>query len=463
MSTYTLGGCCSPIRSLSFFENRSALYRSFSTDVSLCASLNEMAMYGPYQKKRPPNLQMDGKPFMKAIVLKTLIRKPKKPNSANRKCVRIRLSNGREVVAFVPGEGHNLQEHNLVLVRGGRCQDLIGVKHKVVRGAFDCAKVQKKQRSSYLIIQVTDTIFKGTMASAIKTINSTQSSLFPTSEQATTDDSSDIILFGAHDSPKICSHEQAISQDSHRWPFQDQCNGLLANKHSTPVFSQVRPAVFCSMSTNESYSSLTTDASTTSISSTSNSSASLFHIDTHSSEFDSSWRKTTSQSSDAPTQIADSYDEERNRKEQSLMERHFFPRHQVVLHPSSSCSSCTPGPRSCCSSDTLPPSDPSSTPAQSNSTSESSPDLDVVADATIDKIIKQNRIPLPVPPRKRSISWFYRLRTVFGISCLWLSAYLGAIFLQAPALPLLFFAPRAFLLYIDWTMHLWLVLAEVGC
>ncbi|KER30062.1 hypothetical protein T265_13250, partial [Opisthorchis viverrini] len=107
------------------------------------ATLAYMAVMGPHQKKRPPNKPMDHKPFMKAIVLKTLIRKPKKPNSANRKCVRVRLSNGREVVAHVPGEGHNLQEHNVVLVRGGRTQDLIGVKHKVVRGKLDCAPVQK--------------------------------------------------------------------------------------------------------------------------------------------------------------------------------------------------------------------------------------------------------------------------------------------------------------------------------
>ncbi|KAA3674335.1 small subunit ribosomal protein S12 [Paragonimus westermani] len=114
-----------------------------SSPVRFLASLAYMAMMGPYQKKRPPNKPMDQRPFMKAIVLKTLIRKPKKPNSANRKCVRVRLSNGREVVAHVPGEGHNLQEHNVVLIRGGRTQDLIGVKHKVVRGKYDCAPVQK--------------------------------------------------------------------------------------------------------------------------------------------------------------------------------------------------------------------------------------------------------------------------------------------------------------------------------
>ncbi|CAH8590612.1 unnamed protein product [Dicrocoelium dendriticum] len=107
------------------------------------ASLAYMAMNGPHQHKRPPNKPMNQRPFMKALVLKCLIRKPKKPNSANRKCVRVRLSDGREVVAHVPGEGHNLQEHNVVLIRGGRTQDLIGVKHKVVRGIFDCAPVQK--------------------------------------------------------------------------------------------------------------------------------------------------------------------------------------------------------------------------------------------------------------------------------------------------------------------------------
>nr|VZI08375.1 unnamed protein product [Spirometra erinaceieuropaei] len=90
-------------------------------------TIAEMAIQGPFRKKRALNNHMDGKPFMKAVVLKTLIRKPKKPNSANRRCVKVRLSNGREVVAYVPGEGHNLQEHNIVLVRGGRCQDLIGI------------------------------------------------------------------------------------------------------------------------------------------------------------------------------------------------------------------------------------------------------------------------------------------------------------------------------------------------
>lgn len=87
---------------------------------------------------------LGGKPQMKGIVLKTLIKKPKKPNSANRKCVKIRLSNGQEATAFIPGEGHNLQEHNVVLVRGGRTKDIPGLKLKVIRGKYDCAHVKKK-------------------------------------------------------------------------------------------------------------------------------------------------------------------------------------------------------------------------------------------------------------------------------------------------------------------------------
>lgn len=88
---------------------------------------------------------MEGRPQLKGIVLKVIIRKPKKPNSANRKCVRIRLSTGREVTAWIPGEGHNLQEHHMVLVQGGKKQDLPGVKHKVVRGVYDCAHVKKEK------------------------------------------------------------------------------------------------------------------------------------------------------------------------------------------------------------------------------------------------------------------------------------------------------------------------------
>ncbi|XP_048688922.1 small ribosomal subunit protein uS12m [Caretta caretta] len=109
------------------------------------ATLNQMHRKGK-PKFPPPKLGPTfGNPQVKGVVLKTMIRKPKKPNSANRKCARVRLSNGKEVVCFIPGEGHNLQEHSIVLVEGGRTQDLPGVKLKIVRGKYDCAHVQKKK------------------------------------------------------------------------------------------------------------------------------------------------------------------------------------------------------------------------------------------------------------------------------------------------------------------------------
>ncbi|EYE87542.1 30S ribosomal protein S12 [Fervidicella metallireducens AeB] len=76
---------------------------------------------------------------------------PKKPNSALRKVARVRLTNGIEVSAYIPGEGHNLQEHSVVLIRGGRVKDLPGVRYHIVRGTLDCAGVanRKQQRSKY--------------------------------------------------------------------------------------------------------------------------------------------------------------------------------------------------------------------------------------------------------------------------------------------------------------------------
>ena len=96
-----------------------------------------------HKRKHP----LDYRPQMRGVVLKTLIRKPKKPNSANRKCVLVRLSNGKEATAFVPGEGHNLQEHSVVLVHKKRVRDVPGLKLRVIRGAHDCAHVVKQTRS----------------------------------------------------------------------------------------------------------------------------------------------------------------------------------------------------------------------------------------------------------------------------------------------------------------------------
>jgi small subunit ribosomal protein S12 len=83
--------------------------------------------------------------------MKVFTTTPKKPNSALRKVARVKLSNGMEVTAYIPGEGHNLQEHSIVLIRGGRVKDLPGVRYHIVRGAYDCAGVEgrKKERSKY--------------------------------------------------------------------------------------------------------------------------------------------------------------------------------------------------------------------------------------------------------------------------------------------------------------------------
>jgi len=97
------------------------------------------------RRKRLPS------PFKRGVVLAVRTMTPKKPNSALRKVARVRLSNGREITAYIPGEGHSLQEHAIVMVRGGRVKDLVGVKYTIVRGVFDTAGVEgrKKGRSLY--------------------------------------------------------------------------------------------------------------------------------------------------------------------------------------------------------------------------------------------------------------------------------------------------------------------------
>lgn len=90
-------------------------------------------------------------PFKRGVCVKVTTMTPKKPNSALRKIARVRLTNGTEVTAYIPGEGHNLQEHGIVLVRGGRVKDLPGVKYHIVRGHLDTAGVdgRKQGRSRY--------------------------------------------------------------------------------------------------------------------------------------------------------------------------------------------------------------------------------------------------------------------------------------------------------------------------
>jgi len=99
------------------------------------------------RKKQMPK----GAPFKRGVCTKVTTTTPKKPNSALRKIARVRLSNGQEVTAYIPGEGHNLQEHSIVMVRGGRVADLPGVRYHIVRGVYDSQGVEgrKNQRSCY--------------------------------------------------------------------------------------------------------------------------------------------------------------------------------------------------------------------------------------------------------------------------------------------------------------------------
>ena len=88
-----------------------------------------------------------GSAFKRGVCVKVTTTTPKKPNSAIRKIARVRLSNGMEVTAYIPGEGHNLQEHSIVLIRGGRVKDLPGVRYHIVRGVYDTQGVNARRRS----------------------------------------------------------------------------------------------------------------------------------------------------------------------------------------------------------------------------------------------------------------------------------------------------------------------------
>jgi small subunit ribosomal protein S12 len=91
-----------------------------------------------------------GSPFKRGVCTKVYTTTPKKPNSALRKVAKIRLSNGSEVIDYIPGEGHNLQEHSIVLIRGGRVKDLPGVRYHIVRGIYDTQGVANRRRGRSL-------------------------------------------------------------------------------------------------------------------------------------------------------------------------------------------------------------------------------------------------------------------------------------------------------------------------
>ncbi len=111
-------------------------------------TMNQLVWKGrKRQKRKPKSPFLDANPQKRGVCLIVRTMTPKKPHSGLRKITRVRLSNGREVTAFIPGEGHNLQEHSIVLVRGGRIRDLPGVRYKVIRGTLDAAPVEGRRRS----------------------------------------------------------------------------------------------------------------------------------------------------------------------------------------------------------------------------------------------------------------------------------------------------------------------------
>ncbi|BAI81232.1 30S ribosomal protein S12 [Deferribacter desulfuricans SSM1] len=115
-------------------------------------TLNQLVRKGRkkvVKKTKSPALQ--GNPQKRGVCVRVYTTTPKKPNSALRKVARVRLTNGVEVTAYIPGIGHNLQEHSVVLIRGGRVKDLPGIRYKIIRGALDASGVadRKQSRSKY--------------------------------------------------------------------------------------------------------------------------------------------------------------------------------------------------------------------------------------------------------------------------------------------------------------------------
>ena len=115
-------------------------------------TINQLVRKGRTPKRKTSGaIALQGNPQRRGVCTRVYTTTPKKPNSALRKVAKVRLTNGYEVIAYIPGEGHNLQEHSIVLVRGGRVKDLPGVKYHIVRGALDTAGVadRRQSRSKY--------------------------------------------------------------------------------------------------------------------------------------------------------------------------------------------------------------------------------------------------------------------------------------------------------------------------
>jgi small subunit ribosomal protein S12 len=115
-------------------------------------TINQLVRKGRKKMKQKSDAPaLESCPQRRGVCLRVYTHTPKKPNSALRKVARVRLTNGKEVTAYIPGEGHNLQEHSIVLIRGGRVRDLPGIRYKIIRGNLDCQGVggRKQSRSRY--------------------------------------------------------------------------------------------------------------------------------------------------------------------------------------------------------------------------------------------------------------------------------------------------------------------------
>ena len=111
------------------------------------ATINQLARKGRKRKPYKTNVPaLEACPHKRGVCTRVETKTPKKPNSALRKIARVRLSNGKEVTAYIGGEGHNLQEHSVVLIRGGRVKDLPGVRYHIVRGSLDTSGVSARRR-----------------------------------------------------------------------------------------------------------------------------------------------------------------------------------------------------------------------------------------------------------------------------------------------------------------------------
>ena len=162
-----VSACINPKNSLEFFASFAVFIQKWSEIVvatriwfaifrvpflDAMPTINQLVRKGrnkvKYKSKSPA---LEGSPFRRGVCIQVMTRTPKKPNSAMRKVAKVRLTNGYEIIAYIPDEGHNLQEHSIVMVRGGRVKDLPGVRYHIVRGRLDAAGVEKRRvsRSKY--------------------------------------------------------------------------------------------------------------------------------------------------------------------------------------------------------------------------------------------------------------------------------------------------------------------------